>query len=170
MRRQIQITNEDLERQMEKLSNNTREIQNEKDKLESELVTMKLEQKLLTSKNTSHSHDMQDMRSKVTKLVEERDFYDKKCKELEKGLKLNADQEISQLNQALEVLNEENNILRQRNMKLEGDVGGLLNVKTDLEAKVRNGNFGAENGGFSPEVSHSEEPIRQKLPEVSVNV
>jgi chromosome segregation ATPase len=170
MRRQIQITNEDLERQVEKLSNNAREIQNEKDKLESELVTMKLEQKHLTSENTSHSHDMQDMRSKVTKLIEERDFYDKKCKDLEKGLKLNADQEISQLNQALEVLNEENNILRQRNMKLEGDVGGLLNVKTDLEAKVKNGNFGAENGGFSPEVSHSEEPIRQKLPEVSVNV
>ena len=164
MIRELEKMNENSARQLEMLNNNVGEIQNEKDRLETELVNMKLEQKRLTDENSSHSREMQGMKQK---LGEERDFYAKKCKDLEQGIKLNADKEIAHLSQALEALNQENNVLRQRNEKLERDVGGLRNVKKDLEEKItqRNGGVGEENGGFK-----HEEPVRQKSRDLNVGL
>ena len=155
MIRQFERKNETLASHVEMLKNNAGKTQSDKDKLEGDLVAMKLENKRLVA-------EKEKMQEAKQNLAEERDFYTEKCKKLENGLKVNAEDEISHLQQAVEALNQENNVLRERNEKLGRDASALRSINNDLKAKSKqlNGSLGEDNGAFK-----SEEPLRQKKPE-----
>ena len=157
MIQQFERKNENLTSHVEMLKNNAGRTQSDKDKLESDLVAMKLENKRLVAEK----EEVQVMKKK---LAEERDFYIEKCKRLDEGMKINAEAEIMHLQQAVEALNQENNVLRERNGKLERDASALRSINNDLKAKSKqsNGSLGEDNGAFK-----SEEPLSQKKPEVS---
>jgi chromosome segregation ATPase len=141
--------NESLASQLEMMKNNAGQTQSDRDKLESELVALKLENKQVIA-------DSEKMHALNQKLAEQ-------CNGLEEMRKQNADDETSELTKAVDALNKENNILRQRNEKLQRDVSGLCSIKNALEAEVEQlkQTVGQDNGGFSREDSY-----RQKNPEV----
>ena len=155
---------------MDKFVSTSREVQNEKSRLESELVEIRLNEKQLHKENASHSGKVQALGSENVKLREERDFYMKKCKELEVGVELNANTEISQLQKALEALNDENDVLRKRNQELTRDLRVRSNEKRMDEREKANKNHiivGKENSGYSSDSVREEETKQKSLrPEV----
>ena len=155
---------------MDKFVSTSREVQNEKSRLENELVEIRLNEKQLHAENASHSGKVQALRSENVKLREERDFYMNKCRDLEAGVKLNADVEISQLQSALEALNDENDVLRKRNQALTTDLRVRSDEKRMDESEKANKNHiivGKENGGYSSDSVREEETKQKSLrPEV----
>lgn len=148
---------------MGKFVKTTREVQGEKDRLEDELVNIKLKEKRLSEENTGHSQQVRELRNETIKLSEERDFYVAKCKRLEEGVKLNAENEISQLSKALEALNNENDVLRERNIELERKSGEVRSSNHENEKANDNHIVGKENGGYSPETPHEEETQQKSI-------
>lgn len=158
--------NEDLKVQMDKFVSTSREVQNQKNRLEDELVGIRLSEKQLHEENANHSGKVQALGSENAKLREERDFYMKKCKGLEEGVKLNADVEISQLQKALEALNNENDVLRKRNQELTRDLRVRSNERRMDEHEKANKNHiivGKENGGYSSDSVREEETKQKSL-------
>ena len=150
---------------MGKFVNTTREVQDEKDRLEGELVSIKLEEKRLSEENTCHSRLVQELRNETIKLTKERDFYTEKCKDLEKGVKLNANIQISQLTKALEALNNENDVLKRKNKEFGRKLGELRsnNHEQEKKANVNRITVGKENGGYSSETSHEGETQQKSI-------
>lgn len=168
LRKQLEGMKKDHEEQMEKLINNCRAIQHGKDELENELSNTKVEKERLVTENTNYLHELQKLSNNDTKLKEECDFYMKKCKQLEDELRLNVDENISQLTQTLVALSEENDGLKQQNKTLENEVRHLSSM--NYEFIKFSGSLAEENIGFNPDEGNHEESTRQKSREIHVSV
>lgn len=150
-------------------------MKQEKDDLESQLVAVKLSKRSLSADKDSQRHEIEELINKNISFCEERDFYATKCKELEEGMKLNADREINKLKQALEELIGENDVLRKRINDYHDEITTLKNAKMATEEKVERfrasgGDLGRENGGFSRSLVPNGGPFRQKPINLEVSV
>ncbi|XP_028393079.1 unconventional myosin-XVIIIa-like isoform X1 [Dendronephthya gigantea] len=160
--------------ELEHYNNSIREVTQEKDALESELIEVKLRARGLREDNDSQSREMEEVLNKSTHISDERDFYAKKCKELEQGVRLNAQIEIKQLTQTLEALRGENDVIRKRSDEYKDDNAALRSEKMALEEKLQRfratgadvratgADVGRENGGYSRSLGPKDEPFRQK--------
>ena len=142
------------------MAKSVRDVQTERDTLENELVALKLDRKQLTERNSTTSREMEQIKSRMSKLTEERDLMAKKLEEEEK----NKDDEVKKLSEEVGILTNENKVMRQRNEKLQQDVSRLSSVRSELEAQIKQPKQkslrGKENGGFRPDLSRKGSEVR----------